>query len=221
MTRFDAVLLDVDGTLVASNDAHARAWVDVLRRDGLVVEVERVRRLIGMGGDLLVREITGLDPDDPRSERLRDERDEVFLRRYLCEVGAFPGARALVDRLREAGYRVVVATSASEDSLRPLLARANLEELVGQATSSDDAEVSKPAPDIVEAAIEKAGVSAERAVLVGDTPYDMTAATRAGAAFIGVRSGGWRDEQLPEAIAIYDDVAELLRRFDRSPLGGR
>lgn len=220
MRRWDAVLLDVDGTLVASNDAHARAWVEVLRRHELVVDVERVRRLIGMGGDLLVEEITGLAPDDALSKRLRDERDRVFQESYLREVGVFPGARRLVDRLRAEKYRLVVATSASEESLRPLLARAGLEALVEQATSSDDAEQSKPAPDIVEAAIQKAGVAKERAVLIGDTPYDMKAARRAGAAFIGVRSGGWRDEQLEDAVAIYDDVSDLLEGFDESPLGG-
>jgi len=219
MARYDAVLLDVDGTLVASNDAHARAWVQVLRDDGFEVDPERVRRLIGKGGELLIEDLTGIGPEHPRNRRLRDARRALFQERYLFEVGAFPRVRELVDRIRAQGLGLVVATSSSKDNLRPLLARAGLEDLMEVATTSDDAEDPKPCPDIVEAAVEKAGVAADRAALIGDTPWDVEAAERAGVDVIAVRSGGWDAESLSGAVAVYDDVADVLDRWDGSPLG--
>ena len=211
---YRAVILDVDGTLVDSNDLHARAWLEVLGEAGHRPRLEDVRRLIGMGGDKLVAAVTGWPEDDPRTSAIGDRRSEVFRTRYLPEVRAFPGARALVERARDLGYRVAVGSSAREEELGPLLEIAGVTDLVETATSSDDAERSKPDPDIVVAAVRRLGLPAGACVMVGDTPYDLEAAQRAGVDLIAVRCGGWRDEDLRGAIAIYDGPADLLGWFD-------
>jgi HAD superfamily hydrolase (TIGR01509 family) len=214
-----AVLLDVDGTLIDSNDAHARAWVDVGTEFGHDIEFGKVRWLIGMGGDKVLPRLTGLAEASREGARMLERRGEIFRKRYLPRLRAFPGAVQLVDRLRADGRTLVVATSASEEDLEALLRQAGLESLGEEATNSDEADESKPAPDIVEAALSKAGVDADRVVLIGDTPYDVEAAARAGVRTIALRCGGWTDGELGGAAEIYADPAELLRRYDQSLLG--
>lgn len=205
-----AVLLDVDGTLLDSNDAQADAFVEAFSECGFDVPWERVRGLIGKGGDKLIPEAGGLPPDDPWVERVKERKKAIFAERYLPAIRAFPGARDLVVRLRDAGFEVVVATSASEEEAQALLAQGGLDDLLPNRTSASDAEESKPDPDIVQGALEKAGCPPEEAILLGDTPYDAEAAARAGVRFVGVRSGGWDLDG-------YDDVADLLARWDSSP----
>jgi phosphoglycolate phosphatase-like HAD superfamily hydrolase len=212
-----AALLDVDGTLIDTNDAHAHAWVDACNEAGYPVAFGEVRRMIGMGGDRVLPALTGLAEDSEAGERLTRRRGEIFRARYLPSCGPFPGARALLQRMGEAGLVRVVATSASEKDLAALLDRAGLAGLVDGATTSAQADASKPAPDIVEAALQQAGVSASQALMLGDTPYDVKAAARAGVRCVAVRSGGWDDEHLQGAAAIYDDVADLLAHYDDSP----
>jgi HAD superfamily hydrolase (TIGR01509 family) len=217
--RYRAAILDVDGTLVDSNDQHAHAWVDVLAEHGHPVLYTATRRLIGKGGDKLVAELTGLADDDPRVERIGARRGAIFAERYLPAVRALPGSRALVERLREAGLLVAVASSAKRDELEPLLDLARVADLLdGEATSSD-ADRSKPDPDIVAAALRRLGVAPGEAVMIGDTPYDIEAAHAAGIATIAVRSGGWSAALLAAAIAIYDGPAQLCAGFATSPLG--
>lgn len=214
-----AVLLDVDGTLLDSNDAHAAAWVDVGREFGHIIEFGDVRRLIGMGGDKVLPRLTGLSETSEPGARMLKRRGEIFRERYLPGVRTFAGARELLRRLRADGRRLVVATSASEDDLNALLAHGGLDELIDSATDSDDADESKPAPDIVEAALRKTGQPAAHVVMLGDTPYDVTAARRAGVTIIALRCGGWKDHELDGAAEIYDDPAELLARYEQSLLG--
>jgi HAD superfamily hydrolase (TIGR01509 family) len=186
------VLLDVDGTLVASNDAHAHAWVEVLARHGHDVAFARVRRLIGMGGDRLVEEITGLPRDSKHNRQIGGERSQVFRERWLRAVRPLPGSRALLLRLRADGLRYALASAAKSDELQPLLEPADIADLVDDAarTTSSDVDESKPSPDIVEAALAKLAVECGRALLIGDTPYDVRAARDAGVRMIGVTSGG-------------------------------
>jgi HAD superfamily hydrolase (TIGR01509 family) len=210
------VLLDVDGTLVDSNDAHAQAWLDTFERNGFRTSFEQVRELIGKGGDKLVPEVTGLDPDSHDAQRLKTERSAHFQRVYLATIRPFPKAEALLRRLRGAGLDLIVATSAGEDELRPLLEICNATPYIRKQTSSDDAAHSKPDPDIVQAALNKAGCTPGEAVMLGDTPFDVEAAQRAGVRTIALRSGGHSDAALGRAVAIYDDVADLLAQFDTS-----
>jgi len=215
----DAVLLDVDGTLLDSNDAHAQAWSDTLREAGYEVGSETVRPLIGMGGDKVLPQLTGLDAEEGEGKRLVERRKEIFAKEYLPSVRPFPGARDLLDRMRADGLRLVVATSASEDELRGLLHALGAEWLLDEATSSSDADRSKPDPDIVRVALDKAGTGPARCVMIGDTPYDVEAATRAGVKIIGLRCGGWGDAELRGAAAVYDDPAELIEQYTSSLIG--
>lgn len=215
----DAVILDVDGTLIASNDAHASAYVDAACELGREMSFEKTRRAIGMGGDKLLPEVLGIEEDSAEGERITKRKKEIFSERYLPELQPTPGARALLHRLRDDAVKLVVASSASEDELGPLLERAGVQDLIQDTTSSDDAEESKPDPDIVHAALRGAGSPAFRVVMIGDTPYDVEAATRAGVRIIALRSGGWDDDSLRGAIAIYDHPADLLDHYDESALG--
>lgn len=213
-----AVLLDVDGTLIDSNDLHAEAWRVVLEAAGIPLPFDRIRGLIGMGGDKLLPTLTGIEEESPRGKTLSEQRKQLFLRDFAPRARALPGARALVERIRDAGQLPIVATSANRAELSVLLARANLQDLLTRTTSSDDAENSKPDPDIVRAALDLAGVPASDAVMVGDTPYDLKAASRAGVAFVGLRSGGYDDHALRGARAVYRDAAELCAQYETSPL---
>lgn len=214
-----ALLLDIDGTLLDSNDAHARAWVGAFAAHGYVVPFESVRPLIGKGGDKLVPELTGLDPESGESARIGDSRAQLF-RRELPTLHPTPGARALLERLTALGFQLAVATSAQADEVTALLQQAGVADLIGTASSSDDAERSKPDPDIVRAALRQANRRAGECAMLGDTPYDVEAATRARVPCIALRCGGWNDDALAGAIAIYDDPADLLAHIETSPLAG-
>ena len=216
----EAVLLDVDGTLVDSNDAHAQAWSDALREAGHEIGSETVRPLVGMGSDKLLPKLTGIDAESEEGKALIERRTRIFAKEYLPTVRPFPKAREMLERLRADGFKLVVATSASDDELRGLLRALGAEWLLDDATSSSDADRSKPDPDIVRAAVDKAGVGPASCVMIGDTPYDVAAATRSGVRIIGLRCGGWGDEDLKGAIAIHDDPVDLLARYDEGELFG-
>lgn len=220
MAGVRAVILDVDGTLVHSNDAHAQAFVDAARELGYEgVRFEEVRPLIGMGGDKLIPRVFGVEKETPEGEEVSKRKGEIFRERYLPELQPTPGARELVERMRREGLRRVVATSAKKDDVQGLLERAGVEELIQASTSASEVEESKPDPDVVEAALEDAGAPAEQVVMLGDTPYDVEAARRAGVRLVAVRCGGWGDDDLRGAVAIYDDPADLLAHWRDSPFG--
>ncbi len=218
MQPIRGVLLDVDGTLVASNDAHAHAWVEALAEHANHVPFERVRKLIGMGGDKLLPTVANIRPDSPRGEAISRRRGEIFLERYLPQLRPTPGAKDLVQHLRERGLRLAVASSAKKQELNALLAVCGAAELIEHKTSSDDAEHSKPDPDIVQAALAKLGLAPPETVLLGDTPYDVAAAARAGVSVVALRCGGWSDADLNGALALYDDPADLLAHYHTSLL---
>ena len=215
------VLLDVDGTLIDSNDAHARAWVDVARELGHEADYDSIRRMIGMGGDKLMPKAFGIEHDSEEGERMSKRRSEIFRERYLPTLRPFPDARALLERMRGDGHTLVVATSATKDEMKGLLAVAGVEDLLEEKTSSGDAENSKPDPDIVIAALKKADADPRDALMLGDTPYDVSASTRAGVAIVALTCGGWSAGELKGAVAVYRDPAELLREYERSPFAVR
>jgi HAD superfamily hydrolase (TIGR01509 family) len=212
------VLFDVDGTLVDSNDAHAAAWVRAFTEHGVTVDPSHVRRCIGMGGDKLMPEVSGIEEESERGTAIAERRGEIFKEELLPGLKPFEKADALVAAVKQRGLTAVAASSAQKDELTPLLELAGAKWLMDGATSSDDADESKPAPDIIEAALERAKVSADEAIMIGDTPYDVEAAKRAGVRTIAFRSGGWRDEDLGGAVEIYDGAADLLANLSGSIL---
>jgi HAD superfamily hydrolase (TIGR01509 family) len=213
--ELSGVILDVDGTLVDSNTAHARAWWDVLTEAGYQVTVAGLRQLIGMGSDRLLPRACGLALDTPKGQQLSERCKEVFRARYLPDLQPTRGARQLLDRLRSDGLKLAVASSAEQNELRALLDVVGAAVLIEHAASSSELAASKPAPDIVEAALVKLGCPAAEAIMLGDTPYDVEAATGAGVAVIALRCGGWADDELVGATAIWDDPADFLTHYAR------
>jgi HAD superfamily hydrolase (TIGR01509 family) len=213
------VIFDIDGTLVDSNDAHARSWVDTFTEAGYEVSFEVVRPLIGMGADKLLPKTIGIKHDSEEAKKLVKRRSEIFREKYLPHLRSLEGSRALVLRVRSDGLKPIVATSAKDEELKGLLKAAEVADLMEEKATASDAKRSKPDPDIVEAAIEESGIAPKNLVMIGDTPYDIEAAARAKIRTIAFRSGGWPDEALKGAAEIYDGPADLLSRYDSSLLG--
>ncbi len=216
-----AVIFDVDGTLVDSVDIHAQAWVDAFKEFGHELEFGAVRGQIGKGGDQLMPVFLSKEELEEKGEDLNERRGQILKERYLSKIKSFPDVRALFERIKADGTRIVLASSAKADELETYKKIANIEGLTDAETSSDDAEESKPEPDIFEAAMSKLGdVEPDEVIVIGDTPYDAEAALKAGLHTIGVLCGGFSEDSLREAgcIAIYEGPTDLLARYDRSPL---
>lgn len=209
------VILDVDGTLVLSNDAHARAWVEALAELGYAIPFERVRPLMGMGGDkLLPALVPGLSSTDGVGKQIAERRKDIFLTRYAPTLQPAPGARPLVERMHGSGLRLVVASSAKRDELETLLKAAQVDDLLDQRVTADDAKESKPTPDMVGVALDMIGQPPGNIVMLGDTPYDIESAGTLGVRTLAVRCGGFDDSRLAGASAIYDDPDDLLAHYD-------
>jgi HAD superfamily hydrolase (TIGR01509 family) len=210
------VILDVDGTLVDSNDHHAESWVDAFRAHGYDVGIGRVRPLIGMGGDRLLFALASVDADSVEGRAIEATRRTIFLRDYLPRVRPFPGVRELLLRMRDEGLELAVASSSEGELLDALLDRTEASDLIRRRPESD-LRGTKPAPDAVLAALELLDLAPREAAMLADTPYDGEAARAARVPFVGVRSGGWSYPSMANAIALYDDVSDLLKHFDTSP----
>ena len=211
-----AVILDVDGTLVDSNGAHAQAWVEAFNEAGRDVSADRVRRAIGMGGDKLMPHVGGITEESREGTRISKRRGEIFRERYLPHIAPFPRVRDLLQRFAADGYTIVVASSAQADELEALLRIANVADLITAKTSSNDAARSKPDPDIVSAALRSSGAAPDQALMLGDTPYDVEAAHRAGIGIVAVESGGWGADDLRGAVEVHPGAAEICAHYDDS-----
>ena len=211
-----AALLDVDGTLIDSNYHHALAWYRAFRQHGIVLPVWRLHRHVGMGGDQFVPALVGEDVDEEKGDDIRAARGEDYAQ-LIGEVEPLEGARDLIVDLKERGFTTLLASSSPQDELDRYLDLLDARELADGWTTDDDVEATKPEPDLVRAALEKAG--ADDAVMIGDTPWDVEAARKAGVETVTVITGGFSAQELEEAgaVAVYDSVEELRLHLDRPP----
>lgn len=208
------ILLDIDGTLLDSNDAHARAFEKAFAEQGLAIPFDHVRPLVGMGSDKLIPSLTGFEHESEQGQKVAARKKGIFEERYLSQLQPTRGARALLERFLADGLTLVVATSAGGEEMKGLLKQAGIDDLIHDATSSRDVESSKPDPDVIGAAIKKSELDPEELLMLGDTPYDIEAAAKAKVKTIALRCGGWwSDDALAGAVAIYDDPQELLEHW--------
>jgi HAD superfamily hydrolase (TIGR01549 family) len=213
-----AVVFDVDGTLVDTVDQHAKAWQRTFAHFGRDIDFAAIRLQIGKGGDQLMPVFLPKDEVERHGKEIERYRLELFKRDYLPHVRGFPKVRELFERIISAGKRIALASSAKGEELDAYKKAAGIADLVDEETSSDDAERSKPHPDIFEAALARLKLPPDRAVVVGDSPYDAEAAGKAGMKTIGVLCGGFPEADLRQAGAaqIFRDPADLLANFERS-----
>jgi HAD superfamily hydrolase (TIGR01509 family) len=213
-----AAILDVDGTLVDTNYQHAIAWYRAFRQHGVVLPIWRIHRHIGMGGDQLVASLVSEEFDAEQGDDLR-AAEKALYRSLIPEVEPLEGARELITDLRQAGHAVVLASSANAQDIDHYLDLLDAREIVDGWTTSDDVEATKPEPDLVAAAVEKAGGG--DAVMVGDSTWDCESAKRAGLETIGVLMGGFSESELRDAGAacVFDSLVSLRRDLAQTPLG--
>jgi HAD superfamily hydrolase (TIGR01549 family) len=212
-----AVLFDLDGTLVDANYQHALAWFRALRNRGVVVPVWRIHRHIGMGGDQLVTAVAGEQVERRLGDELRDaEHEEFLLMRDECE--PLEGASELLHDLHDRGAAVILASSASQDDVQHFVRVLGAADAIDGWTTSDDVEKTKPHPDIVHAALEKAP-DVDRAVMIGDSRWDVEAAGNAGLPTVCVLTGGWSTQELVAsgAAGVYESLADLRGHLDSAP----
>ena len=212
-----AVIFDVDGTLVDSVELHAEAWKVAFEKFGKTFPFHEIRRQIGKGSDQLLPVFLSAEELDQFGEDLDEYRSKIFKNEFLPRVQAFPKVRDLFQRIKKDGTQIVRASSAKADELDTYKKIARIDDLIESETSSDDADRSKPYPDIFQAALARLkDVAPENAVVIGDTPYDAQAASKANLRTIGLLCGGWTKEELRRAgcVAIYLDVEDLLLQYD-------
>ena len=211
-----AALLDVDGTLIDANYQHALAWYLAFRRHGIVLPVWRIHRHVGMGGDQIVPALVGEDVEGEKGDEIRSARDDLF-RELIGDVSPLEGARDLIVDLKEREFTVVLASSSPQREIDHYLDLLEARDLADDWTTNDDVEATKPEPDLVRAALEKAGT--DDAVMVGDTPWDIEAARKAGVETVTVITGGFAEQELRDAGAagVYESVAELRHHLNEPP----
>lgn len=218
--RIQHVLLDIDGTLVDSNAAHAHAWVQAMAAYGHWVTFDKVRPLIGMGADKILPELLSIARESAEGQQISTRRKAIFLSEYLPNLHPFPMARGLLQRMHEHDLKLVVASSSEPDELQHLLRviGPGVQDLFEELVSGKDVQHSKPDPDLVYAALRRTGARPDESVMIGDTVYDIEAAAQVEVKTIAFRCGGWSDDHLQGAIALYDGPADLLAHYQESPL---
>ena len=212
----EAALLDVDGTLIDSNYQHALAWFRAFREHGFVLPVWRIHRAVGMGGDQLVPALLGKDVDEKQGDEIRETRDPIY-KELMPEVQPLEGAHELIADLKERGLTIVLASSSPEDDLEHYLELLDARDLADAWTTKEDVGATKPAPDLVRAALDKAGT--DSAAMIGDTRWDVEAAGKAGIETVCLMTGGWSEQELRDAgaVAVFESVDELRERLAETP----
>jgi HAD superfamily hydrolase (TIGR01509 family) len=213
-------ILDIDGTLVDTNYQHALAWYRAFRKHGLVLPIWRIHRHIGMGGDQLLPALSDEDFEHEHGEDVREDEKSLYME-MIGEVEPMRDARKLIEEIKRRGHTAVLASSAKDEEVEHYLDLLDARSLADGWTSSADVQSTKPEPDLVQAALQKAGADAADAVMIGDTPYDVEAAKRAGVPTIAVLTGGFSEAELREAgaVEVFESVAELLERLGETALG--
>ena len=212
-------ILDIDGTLVDTNYHHAVAWYRAFRQSGIDLPVWRIHRHIGMGGDQMVAALTDDRTEHEKGDQIR-AAEKVLYMQLIAEVSPMEGSRELIEDLKRRGHSVVLASSAKADEVDHYLDLLDARELTDAWTTSADVEETKPEPDLVRSALDRAGGEAFEAVMIGDTPWDIQAARNAGVPTIAVRTGGFGVDELRQAgaVAIFESVGELLERLGETGL---
>lgn len=204
------VILDIDGTLIESNEAHALSWMRSLHDEGISRSLEEICVHVGMGAEKLLPRLLGISAASDQGKRLWERKAKVFRQEFLQRLRPTPGALELLKRMKEVGLKLGVTSLESEEDLKALLSIVRAEDWIfdrGQA----------PCP--VDVSLDKLGTFPAETLMIGDTPYDIEAALSCGVQTIALRSGGWTDEEMPGAITVYDHPLDLLEHFETSPLG--
>jgi HAD superfamily hydrolase (TIGR01509 family) len=208
-------ILDIDGTLLESNEAHAKTWAHALEKYGYQVTTDEVRTLIGMGGDrVLPTLVPELHTDEGKGKEIVEYRKKCLVECVAPSLRPTKGAREFVLELKKRGLKLVIATSSSSEELQTLLKQADVDDLLDTYTTSSDVAASKPAPDVVSVARKKIGLAPHEVFMVGDTPYDVASAKKSGIQTIAVRSGGFSDEQLKGATYIFENPFDITKHLD-------
>jgi HAD superfamily hydrolase (TIGR01549 family) len=212
-----AAILDVDGTLVDTNYHHAIAWYRAFRQHDVILPIWRIHRHIGMGGDQMVGALAGEEIEEEKGDEIRTAETALYMA-LIEEVEPMEGARELLIELKERGHKVVLASSAKAQEVDHYLDLLDAREIVDDWTMSDDVEATKPHPDLVQAARDKAGQ--DDAVMVGDTPWDCKAAAAAGVGTVAVLTGGFSEDELTDAgaLVVFESIQELRERLGETPL---
>ena len=214
--RRRAAILDLDGTLVDSNEAHALAWLVALHDFGYEVALDLLRPLVGMTPGRILHHAVGTTRDGGEGERILQRRAQIFCTWYLPRLLPFVGTRALLQRMKRDGLRLVVATTAKPDEAMGLIRAASISDLLDDVVTGTDGEA-WPETDIIASALSRTGCPPDGVVMLGDTPYDVAAAVRVGIDAVALRCGGWRDSALRGAVAVFNDACDLLRNYSSSP----
>jgi HAD superfamily hydrolase (TIGR01509 family) len=211
-------ILDIDGTLVDTNYHHAVAWYRAFRQHEIVLPIWRIHRHIGMGGDQLLESLAGKEAEQEKGDDIRTAEKALY-KAFIEEVEPMEGAREFIEELKRRGHTVVLASSAKEDEVEHYLDLLDARELADGWTTSADVEATKPAPDLVQAAVDKAGGG--DAVMVGDTTWDIEAAEKAGVPTVAVMTGGFSEAELRDAgaVAVFESIADLHEKLGETPLG--
>lgn len=213
VNKIKAVLLDIDGTLINSNDAHTKAWQEALSDYGFHKDYNSIRNKIGMGSDHLLPQLLSLKKNDPVVKLIDQRHGELFRSKYLPSLQAFKGSRELLSTLKNKGFKLIVVSSSSKKDLKELLKIDGLSNFFDNFNQADTERKSKPDPDIINDALKEESLNQDEALMIGDTPYDIEAAKRAGVKIMAFTTGGWNAQELKEADAIFSGPQQLLENL--------
>jgi HAD superfamily hydrolase (TIGR01549 family) len=212
--NLQGVIFDIDGTLIDTNDIHARCWVEAFAHFDKHIDYKLMRHQIGKGGDLLVPDLLNAKEMQRFGDELKDYRSKLYKKKYMKEAQPFPRVKELFESLHDRGVKLALASSANPDEVEYYTELLGVKKLLGGSTSTKDAKLSKPSPEIFEAALGQLGTDVTKTLVVGDTPYDVLAAHRASLAIVAVLCGGFEPELLAKAEFLFDDAEDIVRKID-------